>query len=263
MGVRGPLARNPEDLKLAMLALGGPDADESVAWSWSMPSARCARTSEYRVGFVFDDRACPVSAEARVALDAAVAALIRAGAKVEEGWPSSLIPEHQYNVYRFLSLRRKASRLPGSRGALKLSKLADEMASEASEGGWDNLKKQLFSSKGAVAAARCLWREYFQTHDAFLLPNTFVPAFPHDHVEPREERWLQTSEGPQPYLNLPFWVSFATLAGLPATSAPVGFTPSGLPVGIQIIGPYLEDATPIDLAGRLADLIGGFRLPEI
>jgi len=39
----------------------------------------------------------------------------------------------------------------------------------------------------------------------------------------------------------------------------VGLTAKGLPVGIQIIGPYLEDATPIDLAGKLADVLGGFR----
>jgi hypothetical protein len=50
-----------------------------------------------------------------------------------------------------------------------------------------------------------------------LLPRSFVPAFPHDHTEPREERWLQTSEGSQPYLNLTFWGSFATQAGLPGT----------------------------------------------
>ena len=63
-------------------------------------------------------------------------------------------------------------------------------------------------------------------------------------------------------VDLLFWISFATLAGLPATTAPVGLTRSGLPVGIQIVGPYLEDATPIDLAGRLADLLGGFRPPK-
>ena len=75
------------------------------------------------------------------------------------------------------------------------------------------------------------------------------------------ERVLATPAGPRQYLDLLFWISFATLAGLPATTAPVGLTRGGLPVGIQIIGPYLEDATPIDLAGRLADVLGGFRPP--
>jgi amidase len=59
-----------------------------------------------------------------------------------------------------------------------------------------------------------------------------------------------------------FWISFATLTGLPATVAPIGETGEGLPVGIQIIGPYLEDATPIDVAAKMAKVIGGFEPPE-
>jgi amidase len=73
---------------------------------------------------------------------------------------------------------------------------------------------------------------------------------------------LATPKGPREYLDLLFWISFATLAGLPATTAPVGSTRDGWPVGIQIVGPYLEDATPIDVAGRLADVVGGFRPPK-
>jgi amidase len=111
-------------------------------------------------------------------------------------------------------------------------------------------------------AARAVWQEYFRTHDAFLMPTAFIPAFPHDHSQPIDKRIIPTPEGPRHYTDLAFWISFATLTGLPATTAPVGFTRGGLPVGIQIVGPYLEDATPIDVAGRLADVIGGFRVPK-
>jgi len=75
------------------------------------------------------------------------------------------------------------------------------------------------------------------------------------------KRTIATPAGPRPYFDLATWISFATLAGLPATTAPVGLTRDGLPVGIQIVGPYLEDATPIDIAGRLADVVGGFQPP--
>lgn len=43
----------------------------------------------------------------------------------------------------------------------------------------------------------------------------------------------------------------ASLANLPATVAPVDRTATGLPIGIQIIGPYLEDRTTIELAGLI------------
>lgn len=67
--------------------------------------------------------------------------------------------------------------------------------------------------------------------------------------------------GPGGSFDLLCWIAFATLTGPPATTAPVGRTAGGLPVGIQIMGPYLEDSTPIDLAGRLADLVGGLVPP--
>ncbi len=51
------------------------------------------------------------------------------------------------------------------------------------------------------------------------------------------------------------------MALLPATVAPVGRLANGLPVGMQIVGPYLEDRTPIDFARHLADVVGGFEAP--
>jgi len=51
------------------------------------------------------------------------------------------------------------------------------------------------------------------------------------------------------------------MAWLRAIVAPVGRTKDGPPVGVQIVGPYLEDRTPIDFARRLADVVGGFERP--
>lgn len=109
-------------------------------------------------------------------------------------------------------------------------------------------------------AAREAWQRYFSEYDAFLLPVTFTPAFAHDHSR-IEFRMIETSLGKRSYLDLFFWIAFATLTGMPATAAPVGLTTEGLPVGLQIMGPYLEDATPIDLAGRISELVGGFNAP--
>lgn len=58
-----------------------------------------------------------------------------------------------------------------------------------------------------------------------------------------------------------FWMSPATLTGFPAAVAPVGRTPGGLPVGVQIIGPPYEDDTAITFAEMLADVIGGYERP--
>jgi Asp-tRNA(Asn)/Glu-tRNA(Gln) amidotransferase A subunit family amidase len=110
--------------------------------------------------------------------------------------------------------------------------------------------------------ARAVWQAFFKDYDAFLLPVNFTPAFPHNHSNPDIlSRKLQTTEGERAYRDQLNWICFATLTGCPASVAPVGRTKAGLPVGIQIMGPYLEDATPIDLAIKLSGMFGGFTPP--
>jgi amidase len=53
----------------------------------------------------------------------------------------------------------------------------------------------------------------------------------------------------------------ATVLGLPATVAPVGHSEEDLPIGVQIIGPYLEDRTTIAFAGLIEREFGGFLPP--
>jgi amidase len=96
----------------------------------------------------------------------------------------------------------------------------------------------------------------------FLCPANFTPAFPHD-TRPFEERTISTPEGERPYDNQVFWVSHASLAGLPAAVAPIGKTPAGLPVGAQIIAPLYEDDTATTFAELLADAIGGYEAPPM
>ena len=57
------------------------------------------------------------------------------------------------------------------------------------------------------------------------------------------------------------WIALATTAYLPATSAPIGITPDGLPVNVQIISDYLDDQTTIQFAELLAEVRGGFQPP--
>ena len=87
-------------------------------------------------------------------------------------------------------------------------------------------------------------------------------AFKHDHAEP-SARHLDVGGQSQPYINNIIWAGPATGAGLPATVAPIGRTASGLPIGVQIIGPYLEDSTPIQFAQLLEQAFGGFVPPVL
>ena len=171
-------------------------------------------------------------------------------------------PAAQYYTYRYLldtvfafemreeaeeHLRQKGQQ-PGDEGELILARA------------WTDPPKRYQIQASRRMVARAAWQRFFGDYDAFLLPTAFQPAFPHTTV-PFNQRTHQVDGHERSHEDMLFWISFATLTGLPATTAPAGRTTAGLPVGLQIIGPFLEDDTPIDIAARLADLVGGFVPP--
>jgi amidase len=105
------------------------------------------------------------------------------------------------------------------------------------------------------------WQELFREHDVVICPIMPTPAFPHDHSADLEARRLDVDGKPVPYMDQLVWPGVATLPGLPATAAPIGRSQSGLPIGVQIIGPYLEDRTTIAFAGLQEREFGGFIPP--
>jgi amidase len=108
---------------------------------------------------------------------------------------------------------------------------------------------------------RALLAEFFVGVDALLMPVAMVSAIAHDHSEPFPDRVIEVNGAERPYTDLMAWVALATLTHLPATVVPVGRTASGLPVGIQIVGPYLEDSTTLAVGRLVEELLGGFVPP--
>lgn len=265
LNVAGPLARSAADLKLLLEVLGGPDPEDAIAYSWSLPPARGTRLTDYRLGYVVDDPLCPVSSEVKDVILKAVNALHESGVSLDEGWPTHVDPAEQYDTYRYLLYSAtRAYRLRDEqfedlrKQAAKKDRSYETIMSSA----MTSPHKHYQAASIGRMAARAAWQEFFRTHDAFLSPTAFVPAFTHDQRQPTKIRRLSTPEGSRFYWDITFWITFATLSGLPATTAPIGLTSDGLPVGIQIMGPYLEDATTIDIAGRLAEVVGGFIQPQ-
>lgn len=261
LSVAGPLARSAADLKAALQVLGGPDGFDAIAYEWTLPQARGNSLKDYRVRFVLDDPVCPVVPEVKELLGKAVRALEDAGAQVEEGWPQGVNPREQIELYLRLLMSSIPPTPPPAGGNLENMQLSEINLMQVFMDMATMSYRDMQDLHNQRIQARHTWQTFFESHDAFLMPVNFVPAFPHDHSEPMPTRKLETSLGDRSYLDLLYWISFATMTGLPATAAPIGQTGQGLPVGIQILGPYLEDATPIDIAGRLTELVGGFQPP--
>jgi amidase len=115
-------------------------------------------------------------------------------------------------------------------------------------------------------AYRAAYRAFFRDWDILVAPIVMRSAFPH----------IQSSWPPDPnapllrieiddksiqYSHQFVYPALATLSGQPATAFPVGLSTAGLPMGLQAIGPYLEDRTTIRFASLVAVLTGGFKAP--
>ena len=83
-----------------------------------------------------------------------------------------------------------------------------------------------------------------------MTPAFATTAFPH-RVEPMFERMITIDGQTIPYLQLIFYPHVAIYCGLPATAFPAGFDAENLPIGLQAVGPYLEDRTPLRFAQLL------------
>ena len=116
---------------------------------------------------------------------------------------------------------------------------------------------------GGRARLRAQWRELFKSFDAVICPIMPTPAYPHDHSPEQESRRIRIDGKDFVYPDQLAWPGIATLPGLPATAIPTGFSPDGLPVGVQIVGPWLEDRTPLKLAELIEREFGGFVRPPM
>jgi amidase len=241
MSAVGPLGRSAHDLRTALKVTAGPEPPAAKAYSWTLSPPRHNRLRDFRVGIVLDHDHAPVSSEVTTPLSNAVDAIARGGATVVEGWPEDVDPVQVAESFGFHV------------GLFFAFQQPDENFESVSE---------FIEHENTRMATRAAWSRYFTEIDVFLCPSNFTPAFPHND-RPFDKRTITTPEGERPYTDQPFWISHASLPGLPAVVAPIGRTPGGLPVGAQIVGPLYEDDTALTFAELLTEVIGGYESPPI
>ncbi len=265
MSVQGPLARAAADLELVLDVAAGPEIGEDAAWRLDLPPARHERLSGYRVAVLPPLDWLPVDDEITSALDTLVATLRRAGATV-----AVAAPEGFGDLRDYYALYRSLLWVSMSMG------WAEERRVKVAEGALAGLHEGSFGAadaRGLRANAtdylawvgqreryRAAYRDFFRSWDILLAPATPCPAFAHIDA-PFERRTLDINGRTVAYDLLSAYPAVATLAGQPSTAFPAGFTRGGLPIGLQAVGPYLEDRTPIRFAALVAAEIGGFQRP--
>jgi amidase len=233
LAVIGPMARCAADLQLALDVLAGPEEMEAVGYRLALPAPRHERLEDYRVLMIDSHPLAEVDGEIRAAMEATARRLEQHGGKVARS--SELVPDLAAAHQLYVSLLMTAV----TRGAPPAPNLMSAHA-------WmDSLDAQL--------TFRRRWAALFEAFDVVLAPTLGVVAFEHMTGE-WTERTLTIDGKVTPFADQLVWPGMATLANLPATAVPIGATQKGLPIGMQIIGPYLEDRTAIAFAGHLAEL---------
>ncbi len=263
----GPLARSADDLELALDVLAGPDTDRAVAWRLALPPPRRTSLREYRVAAWLDDPACPVDAEVRGRLEATVAALRGAGVTVDERARPAVSLAEAARDYLALLYPILTSGMPPEEWKA-FTAYGAPLAPD--DDGWMaqairfsmQLHRDWLRVNEVAAHHRARWAELFRDFDVLLCPVTSVVAPEHDQTQPVPLRTITVNGAKRPYLEQIVWTgAIGNMTHLPVTVAPSGRAKGGLPVGVQIVGPFLEDRTTIDFARRLADVAGGFEPP--
>lgn len=266
--VVGPMTRSAADLGLALDVIAGPDEQRAgIGYRLALRPARHDDLKTFRALVIDTHPLAPTASTVRVALGRLSERLTRAGVKVAHASP--LLPDlaKSAQLYaRLLSSIWGAGLRPGAyakirREAEALSPRNRSLAAERTRGAVMSHRDWLTADE-ARARLQQQWSQLFREWDVVLCPAMPTPAFAHNHSFPIESRRIEIDGKSYSYLDAQVvWPELAATPGLPATVAPIDRSESGLPIGVQIIGPYLEDRTTIAFAELLEREFGGFAPP--
>ena len=267
LAVVGPMSRSVGDLSDLLDVIAGPDEIEAGrGYRLALPAARHTDIKDFRILVVDTHPLMPTAASVRAAIDRLAGQLAKTGARVVR--QSSLLPDlaSSSRLYMRLLMSFLATAYPPevyerTRAAAANLKPGDlSLAAERLRGAVLSHRDWIICDR-MRAGLRAQWRALFREVDAVICPIMPTPAYPHDQSPDQEARRIVIDNQEFPYTDQLVWPGIATCPGLPATSIPIGLSSGGLPIGAQIVGPWLEDRTPLKLAELIEQAYGGFVPP--
>jgi amidase len=241
VNVFGPIARSAGDLQLLLDVLAAPTSDRAVGWRLDLPRPDLTALRSLRVATWFDEPSLPMDSEMIAVLDELADRLVEAGVSVD---------------------RRARPDIDFAKSWIAGAWLIGT-ATRVSDGGRDDPHTDWLFADRERARRRLAWAQFFEKVDVLLCPVTSTPAFAHDQEGTWATREVSINKAIVPYLTLEAWPALIGSVYLPSTSAPVGRTPGGLPVGVQVVSPYLHDYRSIAVAGMITELVGGYTVPPM
>jgi len=238
IGVTGPMARTVADTALMLSVIAGPDDRSPISYdadTAAFPRAiKSPSIKGWRVAWTPDlSGLIPVDGEVAQVAERATRVFRSLGAKVE----SACCDFSEINDI-----------VLGTRGLAMVANHADKLAKwkdQMQKGLVWNIEQGLRLTPEEIARAELmrtiLWhrvRTFMETRELLILPTVAVPPFPVEQPYPTEINGKPLDN----YTQWFFLTYGITLTGLPVISVPCGFTKSGLPVGLQIVGRRRQEA---------------------
>jgi amidase len=264
LGAQGPLAKSAQDIEQALRVLAGPDVGEDRAWRVQLPRPRCTSLKGARVAVLPVIDFAPVDESILEAQHRIVEGLARAGALIQVAQPNAMGDwRAHYQLYLRLLHYMMSPRWGDDTRQEAIGRLgqADDEFAAAQIEGLRCTGAQLFGWHLQRENYRAAWRAFFADFDVLVTPTFHTAAF--EHVEfdgpalgyGATLRTVAVNHRHVPYSRGLFYPHLSTLAGQPALAIPSGLNAQGLPLSVQLIGPYLEDLTLTKLAHLMRVLV--------
>lgn len=242
LGVVGPMARTIPDVQLLFEAIAGPDNGDPNAAPVPLRRFDLPALLQTRIGYFEDDGRTPVTPETRAAVRHAADVLRDAGFTVEPFRPDGLEEARRLWYVLFIDgvsmlLRqgykgRESDMYSIVREVLDYSEKDPPLTT-------DRLLETLFGRDMLRAA----FLEQMDRYPILLCPVSATPAFRHG-----ERSWSIEGKTVE-YLDSFSYSQWFNLLGNPAAVVPVGRSPEGLPIGVQIVGRPWEEERVLGVAG--------------
>ena len=268
VGVAGPIGRSVADLRTALQVMAGPLPEDAPGWRLQLDAGPpVGSASELRVATVFADggEVVPLARDVRACLDAFADKVADAGAQVD-AIPLPVGLADGFATWRDLTLPTIGLGLPDA----EYARLAAAGAAPGDDAAAVIGRAMTSSYRDWMRAVeerqrqRRAWAELFSRYDAVLAPVMPTAAFPHDTERPMADRLLDIDGVAVPHFLAAAWCGAIGAAQLPAVALPAGPNQAGLPVGIQVIGPFLSDLRLLRIAEVLEAAAGpGFTAPPL
>lgn len=262
LAAQGVHGRSAADLAICVSVLSGPDAGAD-AWQVRPPPPRHALLADFRVAVIDPPVWAPLDPEIRSAMSQWTDRLGAACASVVVTNLAEVADLRDYfHLFRsMMNVLVSVGKTPEQRQQAINAKLATGDPVDAADArGLGGSAQDYFLWLGKREQFRAAWRDFFGRFDVLITPVTLIPAFAHPTLPPSQRR-LEIDGRNCGFDYLSFYPALASLAGQPATAFPAGFNRAGLPLGLQAIGPFLEDYTPLKFAELLDQKFGGFVAP--